>query len=228
MRNRTIPAALFCVVVASGKHSPKPPQASPIDQYIQSAAASGFDSSVGASVGSLYSATAPLANNSRDPRAAQVGDVVTILVQDSATALSKGLVNSTRKAKAQYGVNAAYGVTKAPLANLAGATGDRELQGQAETSRENNLTTTLAARVTHVLPGGNLVLQGSKSVTVNSETQTVRVRGIARQVDVTPANTLRSERLSDLEIQIAGRGVVGDTVKRPFILYRVLMGLLPF
>ncbi len=211
-----------------GKHPPKPQPPSSIDQYIQNAALSGFDSNLGASAGSLYSASGPLANNSRDPRAAQIGDVVTILVQDSATALSKGGVNSTRKSKAQYGITAAYGATKAPLANLAGASGDRELQGQAETSRENNLTTTVAARVTHVLPSGNLVLQGTKSVTVNSETQTVRVRGIVRQLDITPANTVRSDRLSDLEVQIAGKGVVGDNVKRPFILYRVLMGLLPF
>lgn len=228
MKTRTLLLTLVFAFSAMAKHPPKAAQPSPIDQYIQAAAQTGFDSTLSASSGSLYSATAPLANNSRDLRAAQVGDIVTIVVDDRATALSKGIVNSTRKSKAQYGINAAYGVTKAPLANLAGATGDRELQGQAETSRENNLTTTLAARVTHVLPGGNLVLQGSKSVTVNSETQKVRVRGIARQVDVTPANTLRSERLSDLEIQIAGRGIVGDTVKRPFILYRVLMGLLPF
>lgn len=228
MRTEAIFLALLLSLPAAAKKPAKQVQSSAIDQYIQAAAQGGLDSSPAASPGSLFTATAVLANNSRDLRAAQVGDIVTIVVDDRATALSKGVVNSTRKSKAQYGINAAYGVTKAPLANLAGATGDRELQGQAETSRENNLTTTLAARVTHVLPGGNLVLQGAKAVTVNSETQTVRVRGIARQPDITPANTIRSERLSDLEIQIAGKGIVGDTVKRPFILYRILMGLLPF
>jgi flagellar L-ring protein precursor FlgH len=112
--------------------------------------------------------------------------------------------------------------------NLAGASGDRQLQGQGETSRENNLSTTVAATVKHVLPNGNMVVEGKKSVTVNSENQIVRIRGIVRPADVSPGNIVRSERLSDLEIEINGRGVVGDVVKRPFILYRILMGLLPF
>ncbi len=72
------------------------------------------------------------------------------------------------------------------------------------------------------------MIEGSKGVTINSELQTVRVRGIVRQADISASNTVNSDRLSDLEIRIDGRGVVGDAIKRPFILYRLLMGLLPF
>lgn len=229
MTTRVYIFLLICSLASARARTPKKSAQSPIDDYIQAVAQSGSDGTTSrGSAGSLYSPNGALANNSRDPRAAQVGDIVTVIVQDRASALSKGVVNSSRKSKAQYGINAAYGVTKSPLANLAGATGDQELQGQGETSRENTLSTTLAARITHVLPSGNFVVQGSKTVTVNSETQTVRVRGIARPADISPANSVLSDRLSDLDIQIAGRGVVSDSVKRPFILYRILMGLLPF
>ena len=122
------------------------------------------------------------------------------------------------------------GATKAagPLANLAGMSGDSKLQGQGTTSRETVLTTTLAARVTHVLPNGYLVLEGSKEIVVNSENQVVTVRGVLRPSDLTPGNVARSDRLAQMEIRINGKGVVGDAIRRPFILYRLLMGLLPF
>jgi flagellar L-ring protein precursor FlgH len=31
-----------------------------------------------------------------------------------------------------------------------------------------------------------------------------------------------------MEIRLNGKGVVGDAIRRPFILYRILLGLLPF
>ena len=102
------------------------------------------------------------------------------------------------------------------------------MKGEAETSRENNLTTTLSARVTHVLPNGVMVIEGTKQVMVNAEMQTVRVRGLVRHEDVSSINTVRSDRIADLEIAVNGRGVVGDAIRRPFILYRILLGILPF
>jgi flagellar L-ring protein FlgH len=115
-----------------------------------------------------------------------------------------------------------------PLGNLGAADSDTQLQGQGETSRETVLTTTLSARVTNVLPNGYLVLEGVKDVIVNAERQQVVVRGVARWNDVGPGNTLRSDRLANLEVRIQGKGVVGDAIRRPHFLYRLLMGLLPF
>jgi flagellar L-ring protein precursor FlgH len=182
------------------------------------------------SPGSLYTQGAVLANTARDLRASQLDDMVTILVTDKATALSKGVTNSSRKSSAKYGVGAIFGPTKlaGPLSQLAQASGDNQLAGAGETSRENNLTTTLTARVTHVLPNGYLVVEGMKNVTVNSEVQVVRVRGVVRPADIAFANTVSSDRLGNLEVRVDGKGVVGDAVKRPFILYRILLGLLPF
>jgi flagellar L-ring protein precursor FlgH len=106
--------------------------------------------------------------------------------------------------------------------------GNQSLSGEGATVRENTLTTTLSARVTNVLPNGYLVLEGSKTVAINSEIQLVTVRGVARPFDLTPGNLVRSERLAQLEVRINGKGVVGDAIRRPFFLYRLLLGLLPF
>ncbi len=90
------------------------------------------------------------------------------------------------------------------------------------------LTTTLTARVTHVLPNGYLVVEGSKDIQINSEHQAITVRGVVRPTDLTPGNVVRSDHLAQMEIRLNGKGVVNDAVRRPFILYRLLMGLLPF
>jgi flagellar L-ring protein precursor FlgH len=82
--------------------------------------------------------------------------------------------------------------------------------------------------VTQVLPNGNLVLEAAKDIQVNSEKQTVTVRGVVRPSDLSAQNVVRSDRVAYLEVHINGKGVVGDAIKRPFILYRLLLGLLPF
>ena len=46
--------------------------------------------------------------------------------------------------------------------------------------------------------------------------------------DLTTANTINSDQIAQMELRIDGKGVVNDAIRRPFILWRVLMGLLPF
>jgi flagellar L-ring protein precursor FlgH len=63
---------------------------------------------------------------------------------------------------------------------------------------------------------------------VNGEKQVVLVRGSIRPDDVSPANSVTSAQIANLEVSVNGKGVVGDSIRRPFILYRLLLGLLPF
>lgn len=182
------------------------------------------------SPGSLFVSGGPLANVSRDVRANGTGDIVTILVSDQASASATGGTNTRRQsaANAQFTSLAGTLATGNPLAALLDYSGQRSLQGEGETTREMNLTTTLSARVIAITPNGLLVIEGTKSTIVNSENQTIVLRGLIRPVDVTPANTIRSDQISDLTLEVNGKGVVGDAIKRPNIVYRILLGLLPF
>jgi flagellar L-ring protein precursor FlgH len=127
-------------------------------------------------------------------------------------------------------VSSLAGITKAagPWANLANTAGNTQLDGSGTTSRQTTITTTLSGRVTRVLPNGYLMLEGVKDVQVNSERQTVVVRGIVRPADLASDNSVPSDRLAQMEIRLNGKGIVNDSIRRPFILYRLLMGLLPF
>ena len=73
-----------------------------------------------------------------------------------------------------------------------------------------------------------MLVEAAKDLQVNSERQTITVRGIVRPADIGAGNTVRSDRLGQLEVHVNGKGVVGDAIKRPFFLYRLLLGLLPF
>jgi flagellar L-ring protein precursor FlgH len=214
-------------LVGAQKHPAEQPAS--LDQYVQQIKQRSNRSS-NASPGSLYTSNGRLADGFRDVRASQIYDLVTIVVSDSSSAVSTGATNTSRKSSAQAAVTSLAGPTKAAgaLANLAKASGNTQLQGQGTTSRGTTLSTTVTVEVTDVLPNGNLVVQGQKEILVNSEKQIITVRGIIRPDDLSATNSVPSDRVARMEILVNGKGVVNDAVKRPFILYRVLLGLLPF
>jgi flagellar L-ring protein FlgH len=182
------------------------------------------------SPGSLFAQGDRLADLARDLRASQVGDLVTIVILEKATGVSRGTTDSNRKSSAKTSLASLAGPLRAtgPWANLASLGGNIQLQGQGGTSRETEMTTTLTARVVRVDANGNLALEGSKEIMINSERQKVVLKGTARWSDLTSSNQIRSDRLADLEVKIDGKGVVQDAIRRPFSLYRFLLGLLPF
>jgi len=211
-----------------GKESQRPDQLRPLDRLIQEAEAGA--ESRHASPGSLYDPAGRFGDLARDQRASLPNDLVTIVIYDKASAMSKGTTKSARASSAKASVSSLAGPMRAagPLTSLADLGGTSSLDGQGSTSRENVLQTTLSARVTHVLPNGNLIVEGSKEIMVNSERQRVTIRGLLRWNDLTPANRVSSDRLSDLEVRIDGKGIVNDAIRRPNFLYRLLLGMLPF
>ena len=214
---------------AAKKKKAEGPPASPLDRYISESAARSAAATAG-TPGSIWLAGSRLADSARDVRASQVDDVLTIVVAEQASAVTSGNTKTERSSSTKNSIAALAGITKSsgPLANLANLSGDTQLNGQGTTSRSTTLTTTLTARITHVLPNGGLVVEASKDIQINSEHQTITVRGVVRPADIDPTNSVQSNRLADLELRVNGKGVVGDAIKRPFILYRILLGLLPF
>jgi flagellar L-ring protein FlgH len=179
--------------------------------------------------GSLYDPSGALADPASDVRAFKKGDIVTILVSERATATARAGTSTARESSARAGISSVFGPIKSNrLTDLANLSGSRQLDGQGETTRENTLETTLAAIVTDVLPNGDLTIQAARQVRTNNETQTIRLDGRIRRYDLGPQNTVRSDRVAGLTVTIDGKGVVQDAVKRPNIVYRMLLGILPF
>lgn len=234
MRTRACVLLLCLLSTVSGaiakKSKPaKDPQPTPLDQYVNEAMSRQGNTNP-LSPGSLWAPTSRLTDLGSDLRASQVDDLITIVVSEQASAVAQGTTKTQRQSTLNSTITAAAGATKAtgPLANLAGLNTQSQLNGQGATTRSTTLNTTLAARVTQVLPNGYLVIRADKEVDVNSEKQQVTVRGVVRPSDLSTANTISSNQIAQMELTINGKGVVNDAVRRPFVLWRVLMGILPF
>jgi flagellar L-ring protein precursor FlgH len=163
-----------------------------------------------------------------DIRANQVNDLLTVIVAERASAVSRGSTSATRSSNAKASVTGLYGPAPARLGGLLDLSSSSDLAGEGTTTRESTLNTSITARVVQVMPNGNLVIEGVKNVTVNSENQAIVLRGIVRPVDISGGNAISSERIAAMEIRVNGKGVVGDAIRRPNFLYRLLLGILPF
>jgi len=230
---RSFVTACACLLMAGAaeaqKTNKKAKQKSALDQYVeqahQRATSAGMDNP-----GSLYAGASAFGDIAVDLRARGIDDMVTILVNESVNAVSTGATKTQRASNANSSTTALGGTLSAanPLANLLNTTNNTQLNGQGTTSRQTTLSTTLTARVVDVLPNGYLVIEGNKSVMVNSENQDIKLRGVVRPVDLSTANVVLSDSIGQMELQLNGKGVVNDSIKRPNFLYRLLLGILPF
>ncbi len=132
----------------------------------------------GATPGSLYVSGGRLADFTRDLRATQVDDIITIVVTESLSAVSSGVTNTSRKSSATSNIAALAGAVSpaARLANPLNIAGNQQLQGQGQTTRAMTLATTISARVVEVSPNGTMTVEGVKEIGVNSEKQTITLR----------------------------------------------------
>ena len=224
----TVALLMAAPVHSAGKKEKKPPEPSALDRYLQEALKQPT-TPVQPSPGSLWSPTSRMTELGSDLRAAQVDDLVTVVVSEQASAVATGATKTARQSAASSQISSLAG-PKSPggaLQNLLNLNGSQSLDGSGTTSRGSTISATLSARVTHVLPNGYLVLEGTKDVLVNSEHQIVTVRGVIRPIDLSSGNIISSNQIAQMEIKINGKGVVNDAIHRPFILWRLLLGILP-
>jgi flagellar L-ring protein precursor FlgH len=207
----------------------KKQEPSALDQYVEAAHRRAASLSA-ESPGSLYSGPAVLSDMAIDVRARNIDDVVTIVVNEQASAVSTGATQTSRASTANSAITSLAGALPAAgrLANLANTNTTVALNGSGTTSRQTTLTTTITARVSDVLPNGYLVIEGHRTVRVNSENQVITLRGVVRPADLSTSNTVASSSVAQMELNVDGRGVVNDAIHRPNFLYRFLLGLLPF
>ena len=156
-----------------------------------------------------------------DKRATGVGDILSIVVQETSVA-SKD--NSTKTSKTA-GVDASI----ASFLFSPGASGLLTQKGQlpalkysAQTDFEgggtiNNsekIQARIAVQVIDVLPNGNLVVEGRRTTSFSGEMQEAILRGTVRPTDIGANNTVYSYNVADASIKFVGKGAVSDAQKK--------------
>lgn len=156
-----------------------------------------------------------------DKRAHAVGDLITILVQESNVASKE---NSTKTAK-KSGIDASvssflYSPTASSLltknSKLPALKFDAksDFDGGGQINNSEKITARIAVRVIDVLPNGQMVVEGRRQTSFAGETQDAVLRGNVRPEDIMPNNTVYSYNVADATIKYVSKGSVSDTQKK--------------
>jgi flagellar L-ring protein precursor FlgH len=227
-------AGVFCVLILTGCSLINKPDAI-LSEPIPTPVHTVTRPAQPASPGSIW----PGANSHNmlftDKKAGYVNDIVTIVVEESATGANKGTTNTSRDGKAEFGASALLGIETSILkknANMGesisvGGTSSNTMKGTGDTSRGGSLQARITARVVKVYENGNLYIEGRRMMAVNAEDQYLVLSGIIRPEDITSDNTISSKYIADAKIVYTGRGVV-DEKMRPGWLSRTLDYVWPF
>jgi flagellar L-ring protein precursor FlgH len=151
------------------------------------------------STGSLWLDTGRLADVSADYKARHVGDLVTIVVVQDISATNAGSVSSARNFSASSGISALLAQLKTTaVSNLFSPTSASSLTGKGQAATNSSLRTSLAGRVVAVMPTGTMVIEAERQLTMNNERQVVLLRGMVRQGDIGPGDTVASNAIANL------------------------------
>ena len=160
---------------------------------------------------------------------------MTVIVNETASAETEANTETARTHTGNAGIsnllNLAGTLAESGIAlgnnNLFDGASNREFEGEGKTDREDKLEAKSAAVVTQKLPNGYLVIQGKREVVVNYEMQELNLQGIIRPVDISPDNTISSEKIAEARISYAGRGLI-DRSQEPNVGVQFFDQVLPF
>jgi flagellar L-ring protein precursor FlgH len=163
--------------------------------------------------GSIWSAEGRLVRLGTDAKAVRLHDVVSIVVTESLAASTDGQVKNSRASNANSGLTSLF------------ASG---LSAQGQSTTNSSLATTFGGEVVDVLPNGMLVVQATRQLTFSQQTQLIKLRGLVRPEDVSAQNQVLSTAMTDLELEVTGKGIVNDSTYRQNPLVRLLERILIF
>jgi len=174
-----------------------------------------------------------------DSRARNVGDTLTIVLNETTSASKNSGSAAARKANSTN----TYASTGAPTGGIIAsaiqgvsdfvtgvgnttATTDLKSEGSGNSSNSNYFNGTITVTVIEVLANGNLVVAGEKQIAVSNEEETIRFGGIVNP-RVLVNNSISSQQVADARMEYRGRGAADDAQQTGW-LTRGLLKFNPF
>jgi len=186
--------------------------------------------------GSLWQDNGSLSELFYDHKARKVGDIVTIRIVESSDASNNADTNTSKNSSTSMNIAALLGLENNdtfprgsgfdPFGFITSTT-NNTFKGSGTTNRSGNLAASITARVTEVLPNGNMKIIGKRQITINNEEQYIALSGIIRSRDISSDNVILSTYISDAKIIYTGTGVINDR-QSPGWLARIVDSVWPF
>lgn len=139
-----------------------------------------------------------------DTVALNVGDILTVTLQEATEASKSAESSITKDNELSLPEPTIFG--KSNIGLNASANWERDFEGQAEADQSNSLDGSITVTVTEVLPNGVLRIRGEKWISLTNGDEYIRLTGLVRPQDISPNNTIASNRIADARIAYGGTG----------------------
>lgn len=171
-----------------------------------------------------------------DRRAAQRGDILTVVIEIDDKAEISNSSDRSRAGSENMGLPSLFGVPQrlneslpegASMAEAVNTTGASSYEGSGNISRNEKLTLRVAATVVEELANGVLRIEGQQEVRVNYELRELIISGYVRPIDISRQNEITYDKIAGARVSYGGRGQITD-VQQPRYGQQVADILLPF
>jgi flagellar L-ring protein FlgH len=156
-----------------------------------------------------------------DKRAGRIGDIVTILVQESSAATKDNSTKTSKESKVDAAIATfLFSPAASGLMTQGGQmpglkfNNSSSFAGGGTINNSQNIMASLAVRVTDVLPNKNLIVEGNRESSFSGEQQTIILRGTIRPDDILPNNTVLSYNVADATIKFVTKGTITDSQRK--------------
>lgn len=162
------------------------------------------------------------------------GDILTIIVIEQATGSTTSSTSSAKQDSTAVNqsvlpaLTSITGLLGGSLGNIlnspfkGASTGvNSATSGTGTSSTSTSYTNNVSVIVKEVLPNGNLLIEGKRTIAMNKQTQTFTLEGTVRRDDISVTNTINSNQIADLKLIADGKGLIADR-QRQGILTKLL------
>ena len=166
-----------------------------------------------------------------NPTAHNVGDTVTVLLNESTAASNKSATDTSKSTKDSMSAPSLLGIPMSIHGHsfLSGSINNANaFSGAGDSTQSDSLVGAITVTVVRRLPNGNLLVRGQTEMQINQSDEYVRLQGIIRPIDISAANTISSQQVADARIAYGQSGALSDA-NRPGLLSRFFnLPWLPF
>ena len=164
-----------------------------------------------------------------DRRPRNVGDTLTIVLQENVSASKSSSANASRDGKTNFGFDTVPRYLQGLFGNARAdvdASGGNTFNGKGGANASNTFSGTLTVTVDQVLVNGNLHVVGEKQIAINQGTEFIRFSGVVNPRTISGTNTVPSTQVADARIEYVGNGYINEAQNMGW-LQRFFLNLSP-
>lgn len=167
--------------------------------------------------GSIFQAAQPMNYGYQplfeDRRPRNVGDTLTIVLQENVSASKSSSANASRNGSSKFGVATAPRYLDGLLGNARAdmdISGDNSFGGKGGANANNTFNGTITVTVNQVLSNGNLHVVGEKQIAINQGTEFIRFSGVVNPRTISGSNSVTSTQVADARMEYVGNGYINE------------------